>query len=62
VNDGSYTPCFNGESTALLRGEVVRIFANNIVKRALSPSAVAGQIGVTLSGAGPGGPVNVCIV
>jgi len=62
MNDGSYTTCTNGESTALVKGEVVRIFANNVVKRALSPSAVQGQIGVTLSGAGVGGAVNVCIV
>jgi hypothetical protein len=62
MNDGSYTVCRNGESNSLLRGEVVRIFTDNVVKRALSPGAAAGQIGVTLQSAGPGGPVNVCIV
>ena len=62
MNDGSFTPCRNGESTALALGEVVRISANNVVLRALSPGAVAGQIGVTLNQTGPGGPVNVCIV
>lgn len=51
---------FNGTGSPVIHGEIVRVSSNKTFSRSLSPSALAGFIGVNGSGTvGPGGVANI---